>query len=434
MVIQFSLFEQFRKEEFKQRLQEKVEYTIKLLIEGEAVNKELLKIFDKNSINTIYKEKILIFNDSLKLVYNSTDDVLLSWDIEDLNYIKKNNSFFKRIGDDEIYGTSYTVKDKNYFALIKAEDKYGFSKIVYLKYLLIGSFLISNFLVWGLSFYLSKISLGPLDIVTNKIKEISEKNLNVRLKESKNKDEIYALSNSFNQMIDRIEKSYKKQKEFTSNASHELRTPITRIVSQLENIIRNRELDPQLKNTLISISEDSYQLSELVSSLLLLSRIEEAEKTKFIRSNRLDELIFSSSSVVSKSYSDYKLIFDIQNNSTKEINLEIESDESFLKIAFINLLKNAYIYSNDNIVYCNIEQFEDTITISIINRGIAPDVTDSEELFQPFYRGSNSINKSGSGLGLGITKRIILYHNGTISFERPDKNTNSLKVSFSTPS
>lgn len=432
MVILFSLFEKFRQDEFKQRLQEKGENTIKLLIDVEDVNQQLLKYIDKNTINNLYQEKVLIFNDSLNLIYSSINKVVLKWDKEDLYYFKKNKTFFRRIGDEEIYGVYFNTKKNEYFALVKAEDKYGFRKLQYLKYLLIGSFLISNIFVWSLSFYLSKISLGPLDLVTNKIKEITEKNLNVRLPINKNKDEIFALSNSFNQMIDRIEKSYKKQKEFTSNASHELRTPITRIVSQLENIILEKDLNPQLKSTLISISEDSYQLSELVSSLLLLSKIDDAETVKFIKSNRLDEILFNSSSVVKKSYPEYKLIFDIQNNSKKEINLEIPSDESLLKIAFINLLKNAHLYSSENIVYCNIVQFDNSIEISILNKGIIPNVTDSEELFQPFFRGSNSINKSGSGLGLSITKRIIQYHNGTIVFERPDKNTNSLKVAFST--
>lgn len=432
MIILFSLFEQFRHEEFKQRLQEKSENAIKLLIDVEEIDERLLKLIEKKTVNKLYKEKIIVFDDSLRLVYSSLDEFEISLNKEDLFALKKNKVLFKRIGNDEIYGEYYSSPKNNFYVLVKAEDKYGFRKLQYLKYLLIGSFLISNIIVWALSFYLSKISLGPLDIVTNKIKEISEKNLNVRLIESKNRDEIYALTNSFNQMIDRIEKSYKKQKEFTSNASHELRTPITRIVSQLENIIFDKDLNPKLKNALISISEDSYQLSELVSSLLLLSQLEETDKTKFIKSNRLDELIFSSSSVVTKSYPDYKLIFDIQNNSSKEINLELKSDESLLKIAFINLLKNAYVYSNDNTVYCNIEQFDDCIIISILNKGIVPNINDIDELFQPFFRGSNSVNKSGSGLGLSITKRIIQYHNGNIAFERPDKNTNSLKVTFTT--
>lgn len=431
MIVLLSLFEQFRKDEFKQRLQEKAETTVKLLMDVEEVDKELLKIIDKNTINNLYEEKVLVFDDSLNLIYSSLNKVELKWKESDLLYLKNNKVLFKRIGDDEIYGAYYEYPNAKYYSLVKAEDKYGFRKLIYLRYLLIGSYIISNILVWGLSFYLSKISLGPLDDVTNKIKEITDRNLNVRLVVGKNKDEISALSASFNQMIDRIEKSYKKQKAFTSNASHELRTPISRIVAQLENIIiQNKNIDNNLSNNLKSIAEDSYQLSELVSSLLILSRIDEAEKMKFIKSSRLDEIIFNSSSTVSKSYSDYKLNFYIDSPETAEINLEIPADESLLKIAFLNLLKNAYLYSYDGNVYCNITPRLNSIEISIKNNGIVPDVKDTEVLFQSFYRGSNSANKSGSGLGLGITKRIIQYHSGEITYLRPDSNTNLLTITF----
>jgi len=431
MIVLLSLFEQFRQDEFKQRLQEKAETTVKLLMDVEEVDKQLLKIIDQNTINTLYDEKVLIFNENFELIYSSLDDAVLSWNKADLEYLKTHQESFKRVGDDEFYGAHYVSHKNKYYALVKAEDKYGFSKLIYLRYLLIGSYIISNLIVWALSFYLSKISLGPLDEVTNKIREITEKNLNVRLDVKKNKDEISALSTSFNQMIDRIEKSYKKQKEFTSNASHELRTPISRIVAQLENIIiQNKNIDAGLITNLRSISEDSYQLSELVSSLLILSRLDEAEKIKFIKTCRLDEIIFNSSSDVSKTYPNYKLNFYIDESENAEINLEIPADESLLKIAFLNILKNAYIYSNDGIVYCTITPLLNGIEISIKNNGLVPDVKNTEELFQSFYRGSNSANKSGSGLGLGITKRIIQYHSGHIVYDRPNSDTNVIKVTF----
>lgn len=430
MVVVFSLFEQFRTEEFKARLEEKAKTTIKLLLDVKEVDKQLLKIIDKNTINNLYNEKVLVFDDSLHLIYSSLDDAVLSWDKEDLQYLKKNNTFFKKDGDGELFGVYYDTREEDYYALVKAEDKYGLSKLSYLKYLLIGAYIISNLIIWILSFYLSKISLEPLDIVTNKIKEITEKNLNVRLDVNKNKDEINALSNSFNEMLNRIEKSYQLQKEFTSNASHELRTPISRIVTQIENIIQREGIDESIKKTLASISEDSYQLSELVSSLLLLSKIEETEQSKFFKDVRLDEVIFNSSAVISKLYPDYKMAFEIQNHTEKEIDFELKADESLLKIAFINIFKNAYLYSNNRTAYCNIHQYNEHILVTISNTGKQPDVIDTEELFQPFKRASNSINKAGSGLGLGITKRIIQYHQGQISFHLTGEDKNEIQVKF----
>src|SRR5574343_923550 len=104
MIILLSLFEQFRAEEFKQRLQEKAETTVKLLMDVEEVDKQLLKIIDQNTINTLYDEKVLIFNENFELIYSSLDDAVLTWNKSDLEYLKVNQESFKRIGDDEFYG------------------------------------------------------------------------------------------------------------------------------------------------------------------------------------------------------------------------------------------------------------------------------------------------------------------------------------------
>lgn len=431
MLVVYSLFEQFRTEEFKARLQEKAETTVKLLMEVKEVDKQLLKIIDENTINNLYNEKTLVFNDSLNLIYSSLDDEVLTWTKSDLDYLKKNGTFFKKYDDGEIFGAFYDNKYKDYYAIVKAVDVYGITKIEYLKYLLIASFIISNLIVWLISIYLSKISLDPLLVVTNKIKEITDKNLNVRLTEGIKKDEINDLSHSFNQMLDRIETAYRKQKEFTANASHELRTPISRIVTQLENIISKENIDLNLKNNLISISEDSYQLSELVSSLLLLSKIDDSERSKHLKKVRVDELIFASADIISRTHPDFKLSFEIINVTEEETDLEIKADDSILKIAFVNIFKNAYLYSTDKHAYCNITIQKNKLTVSIVNKGEHPNVEDPSKLFQAFYRGSNSMEQSGSGLGLGICKRIIDYHDAHIQFNLlPDKK-NEVLIEFS---
>lgn len=430
MIVVYSLFEQFRAEEFKTILQEKAETTVKLLLEVNEVDSKLLNSIDKNTINQLYNSKTLVFDDSLKLIYSTNDNEVLVWTKTDLDYLKNNYTFFKRYTDKEVFGGYYDNKYNDYYVIVKAEDVYGLSKLEYLKYLLIASYIISNLLVWIISIYLSKISLDPLLVVTNKIKEITDKNLNVRLIEGIKKDEINDLSHSFNQMLDRIETAYRKQKEFTANASHELRTPISRIVTQLENIISKEDIDLNLKNTLISISEDSYQLSELVSSLLLLSKLDDTERLKQLKKVRVDEIIFASADIISKSHPDFKLSFEIVNSTDSDPDLEIKADDSILKIAFVNIFKNAYLYSIDKHTKCTINLNNNKLSVSIMNKGEHPKVEDPTKLFQAFYRGSNSQAQNGSGLGLGICKRIIEYHDASIKFNLLNDNINEVLIVF----
>src|SRR3712207_5829111 len=88
----YQLFSNFRQQEFKERLSEKAETTVKLLLEVQEVDEQLLKIIDRNTLNRLYNEKVLIFNDSMQLIYSSIDDANISWEAQDLKRLKQEKS------------------------------------------------------------------------------------------------------------------------------------------------------------------------------------------------------------------------------------------------------------------------------------------------------------------------------------------------------
>ena len=429
MLVVYYLFSNFRTEEFKARLAQKAETTVKLLLDVKEVDYHLLKIIDRNSINRLYNEKTLIFDENMQLIYNSIDDATINWSRSDLEQIKKDNVVFRKTKEYDVLGLYYDFDERDYYVLISAEDKYGNSKLNYLKYLLLGAFLLGTAAVWMLSFYLSKKSLRPLDIVTRKIQEITDKNLKTRLEEQERQDEIHALSYSFNQMMDRIDKAYSRQKEFTGNASHELRTPVARIVTQLENLQQNKELDDCTRRSLKSISDDGYQLSDIVTSLLLLSQIDNIDGLAAFQKIRLDEIVFNTAAQLGKTYPDIKLQFEIENTTAHDVDIEVKGDETLLGIAVTNLLKNAYHYSDNKVVNCTIKQNADTVEIFITNTGEVPEVQDTSLLFRTFTRGSNVHSKPGSGVGLSIVQRIVHYHSATIAYNIYDR-LNEIVVTF----
>lgn len=430
LLLVFSLFSQFRKEDFEERLHEKAVTSIRLLVEVQEVDYQLLKIIDRNTLNELYNEKILIFNDSLQLIYSSIDDAVINWDMNDLRYLRKHNTFFRRDQEYDLYGMYYDSNDKDYFALVTAEDKYGNRKLAYLRYLLLGAFAVGVTSVWVLSFYLSKKSLEPLDQVRAKIHQITDNNLNIRLPESGRKDEIDVLANSFNQMLGRIEKSYKRQKEFASNASHELRTPITRIVTQLENLIQGQQLTDEQKATLKNISEDSYQLSEVVTSLLVLSKVDGVADAGELQPLRIDEVIFSCARKLAGLYPEFKMHFEIDSAHDTDWDLEILADETLMSVAITNLLKNAYLYSDGKSVHCLLKSVEGARQLVLRNAGPTPSPEEIRHLFLAFKRGSNASHKPGSGLGLRIVDRILQYHQATIVFAIPEPGLNEITVTF----
>lgn len=429
----YYLFANFRKEEFKDRLAEKVENTVKLLLEVKEVDVQILKIIDRNSINRLYNEKTLIFDENRQLIYSSIDDAAINWSVSELNQIKREKEIFKESREYDVLGLYYEYAGKDYYALISAEDKYGRSKLNYLKVLLAGAFVMSTAMVWLLAFSLSKKILNPLDSLRHQMQEITTRNLAMRVAEPRQDDEIKALSQSFNQMLDRIDTAYKSQKNFTSNASHELRTPITRIVTQLENLLKENNLPPGIHHTLTSIAGDTYHLSDIITSLLLLSNLEENNPQTAFKLLRLDEVIFQAAAETSALFPDLKIQFEIESQTPDELNMEIRGDETLLRIVFLNLFKNGYLYSDNHVVQCLLSQQPGALQVLVSNHGEVPALNDPNQLFHPFSRGNNTKNKPGSGIGLSIVQRILNYHKASITYEIPDSNTNQLILSFPPP-
>lgn len=432
LLVVYYLFANFRKEEFRDRLSEKAQTTARLLLEVKEVNNELLRIIDRNTVRNLYGEQILIFDDRMELIYKTGEKATpVHWSRADLQRIKEHKKIFTQEQDTDVLGLYYDFENRDYFVLVAAEDRYGNRKLVYLKYLLLGAFVVGTASVWLVSFLVSRRSLAPLERVTRQIREVSGRNLTIRLPHSEAHDEINDLSASFNQMMDRIDRAYSSQKDFTANASHELRTPLARIIAQLENLLREvPETEGSRGAVLRSIAEDSYLLSDIVTSLLLLSDMDTAKGVNGFKPVRLDEVVFRSAGRLVKSYPRFRLQFEIEQEEGQEISLEVTADETLLTIAVSNLLKNAYLYSTTGHVQCLLREQGGGLQLVIINQGPVPEVTDTATLFQTFTRGSNSVNKPGSGIGLSIVNRIVHYHAAAIRYQILPPDSNEVVLTF----
>ncbi len=431
LLIIFSIFAQFRKNEFRLRLEEKAISTITLLADLNVSKQDILAILDENSINKLFNDRILVFGNELNLIYSSVSGTAQILSAEDLKILDKRGSFFISQNEIDRFGIVRKLhSNQNMYVLITAEDKSGHRHLWFLSYLLMGAFVVGTGSVIVLARSLSGRILLPLKQIQQRITDISEKKLHIRLEERRNNDEIDRLAHAFNQMMERINASYKQQKEFTDNASHELRTPVTRIIMQIENLIK---LEPHSEKTLQyldSIMMDSNQMADTISSLLLLSKIDSPDNSGFLPPCRLDEVIFDGIQFISKAHPDLRIIFDIENRSEKEVDIELKGDPNLLKIVFINLFKNAYLYSSDKLVRVTVIQESDILKVVISNNGELISPADRENLFKAFARGKNAGKIDGTGLGLRITERILNYHNAKIQYIASEPSINSFTISF----
>lgn len=425
----FILYSNFRKEEFRDRLEIKALSNIKLLVNVKEVDNKLLKIIDQNSINKLYNEKTLVFDSNFKLIYSSIDDAKINWSVEDLKYLKKHKTFFKQQGDYEVYGVFYDTNEKDFYALISATDNYGKRKLLFLRYTLIVSYLLFTCICWILTSFMVKKAMNPLKLFHQKIKKINENNLDTRITSKSKKNEIDLIANEFNFMMDRIQVSYQRQKEFTAHASHELRTPLSRITAQIENTITDSKTTDKEKTFLNTILSDINHLSELINSLLILSKIE-TKNFEYNEIHRMDEILFSAIENLKKSYPDFSILFEIEESDNLDTALEIRGNKNLLEIALSNVLKNACIYSTNKQAKVKISTKENQLIISILNSGNTLSKTEQNNLFQAFMRGKNSKEIPGFGLGLRIVSRILTLHNAQIIYSIPKEKTNLFQLIF----
>ncbi len=431
LIVVFIIFAQFRKNEFKLRLEEKALSTAVLLSDLNVSNQDVLTILDQNSIDKLYNDRILVFGNDLKLIYSSISGTAPILSSADLKILKTKGSFFISENQIDRFGMAHQLKDNQLlYVLITAEDKSGHRHLWFLSYLLLGAFFIGTASVIILARSLSGKILLPLKQIQERITHISEKRLHIRLEEKQNKDEIDKLAHAFNEMMDRIDSSYKQQKEFTDNASHELRTPVTRIIMQIQNLIKHEPHNEKTIQYLNSIMMDSNQIADTISSLLLLSKIDNGNISVFFPLCRLDEIIFEAIQSISKSYPDVHILFDIENQSEAEIDLELRGDSNLLKIVFINLFKNAYLYSSDKTINVRLVLESDLLKVLITNQGELIGLSDQQNLFKAFARGENARKVQGTGLGLRITERILNYHLAKIQYQPIPPHTNCFMISF----
>jgi signal transduction histidine kinase len=387
----------------------------RLLIDVKEIDTKLLNTIYKNSIHSLLNEKIIIFNSDKKIIFSSYSKTTIKWKISDLKKIDAEKKINYIDNKNEILGFKYTSKNKFYYILISAEDIYGNKHLNFIFFIQISIFLVFTLLGIFLTLFIVKNTLNELNIFIKNISIINETNLKNRIYyEEKSKTEINKLSKEFNLMLDRIDNAYQNQREFTAQASHELKTPISRIISQLENLLNN--VDESQKKIIVSILKNTVELNELIQSLLLLTKIESTNGRE-IKEIRIDEIIDETISSFCKIHPEFKISFEIKPSEKIYDLLYIKADQTQISIVISNLLKNAYLYSQDKFLNIKLFEINGRLNMFFINNGLLINEKDQAKLFNPFYRGENSQGKSGLGLGLRIVERILSHNNATIHYK-----------------
>ena len=264
-------------------------------------------------------------------------------------------------------------------------------------------------------YLIGKRMLKPLDKITKTAKEISVSDLSRKIEVKGNDDELDRLAKTFNEMIERLRLSFEKQNSFVSDASHELRTPISVIRGYIDLVDRWGKNDKAvLEEAIAAIKNETQDMGDMVEKLLFLARSDTGklviEKERFNLLRLIEELIL-----------EYKMISPEQIIRTEFFdNIEVSADRNMLKQALRAVIDNSIKYNPDHKeikLSASAKDKETVISIQDYGIGIPKDKLDG--IFERFYRVDSARERKtgGSGLGLSIVETIISAHEGRIKAE-----------------
>ena len=265
---------------------------------------------------------------------------------------------------------------------------------------------------------LARQALRPIDRVVTRARRIGEANLADRLPHPGTRDEIGRLVETLNDMLERLERSFEVQRQFTADASHELRSPLSRLRAELEVTLRRPRAVSDYEDTLRSCLDEVDRVQGLIEELLALARIDAREEPEAAEPIAVIDLVEAAVAVVGPKAEQRGVLLTVDRPWA----LLVHAAPVAAKVALANIVDNAVKFSpagSEVRVVVTADRQEAVITVSDTGPGVEPD--EMARLFQRFYRGhaSRGSDVPGVGLGLAIAQALLERQGGRISVAAP---------------
>jgi signal transduction histidine kinase len=332
--------------------------------------------------------------------------------------VRNGKEIFKRNGMVETLGIRFADRHKRTLVVVAtAIDRYGFTKIVWLRDILVVSWIVSMGIVLLAGWFFAGDALKPVSDIIDQVNDISGTNIYARLRVGRPKDELAKLAATFNEMLERLEQAFILQKSFVSHASHELLTPLTVMMGQVDVTLMQPRNEIEYKQALESVLEEGKKMNSLVNGLLELARVNADAATLSFKPVRIDELLWQGRSRLLQKNEDYRIDIEYEKLPGNEEELIVMGEESLLQMAFQNLIENGCKYSKDHHIIVTLNAGDDHIQLTFTDHGYGIPPEDIPHLFEPFFRSETTSGIIGHGIGLALTHRIVTIHKGQIRVE-----------------
>ncbi|KAB7727377.1 HAMP domain-containing protein [Rudanella paleaurantiibacter] len=312
-------------------------------------------------------------------------------------------------------GIREQVGRQRYVVVVSANNYYINNHLNFLRNILGVGILLSSVIVIYLSVYFSRHVFEPIRQITNKVRQISTENIHLRLEENEYRNEVGELSSTFNHLLNRIETALEVQKNFISNASHELATPLTAIIGEADVTLIRERTPAEYQQTLRTILTQAERLNDITRSLLSLAQLGFKNEKLVFEIVRMDELIWEAKTIIDKLNPQNNIRVDLGFLPDDPRRLKVNGNRQLLQLALVNLLSNACKYSYNKPVSVHIAAGTGQVVIAIIDQGVGIPDEEIRFIYDPFFRASNTKLFEGYGIGLPLARNIIVLHQGTLN-------------------
>lgn len=399
---------------YKRQLQEIVEQNIEEIEYDD--DDEVLEL-DEDFVS--YKQGIFVF------IYDATGQMLFgqSHGIDVTGIPLQNGSVYEALIDTEtyfIYDVLVYVEDYGELWMRGITEKDGSNQVSTINTVVQMAFIgfpVLVILAAGAGYVLTKHSFKPIEQIIASVEKINEgKDLSKRIDLGNGKDEVYRLAQSFDNMFERLEAAFEAEKKFTSDASHELRTPTTVILSQCEYILEGDKKAEEYREAIEVIERQGYKMSKLISQLLSFTRLEQGIEGINKEYIHLSELVTSICEEQA-----YLKIKEITIQYQVESGIYVYADETLISRVLINLISNAYKYGKEKgHIIVTLKDKKDGIYLVVQDDGIGIKEEDLDKIWRRFYRVDKSRNSTehySMGLGLAMVQQIANLHGAEVKVQ-----------------
>ena len=399
--------------------------------ESQQIGEEL---FDKDT-------RLTMISSDGEVLYDNFDDSINENHLqrEEIKEASKNGTgssvrYSETMEQNYLYVAEYDAQEQTYVRLAMPFSGVSQSALMLLPSFFI-AFLIAFFFVWLMSKRMADSILKPLQEISAVIRKADFGKEKIEFQNysyselQEITDALQTMNNQIAKNLENLEREKQIRQEFFTNASHELKTPLTSIRGYSELLRQHAITDPdQIDHCLDCVLKESDHMTKLINDILTISKLEAKDyvvQKSHIKLKDLLENVLNSLSVQAKAMN-----LDIDASCE---NVTVYANLDHIQGILYNLISNAIKYNKPNgKIIIIIKERLDNILIKVMDTGIGISKEDQEKVFQRFYRVDKQRSKivAGTGIGLAIVKHIVQFYNGSISLKSKENEGTSIEISL----